>query len=186
MNKENTKVEAVTGNDSIEAFNEECKVIDLRKEYVGYSGNENWAIVSELSEDKILEKYSDQVVQYIPFVLLSVTQGKAIYEYKKNDKKHEMRQYRKGVFQSLEVLDAYGVLRGSEKEGVEDTIETLLEREELWLAVLTLSEKQKHRIIKHFYGGKSIREIAREEEVAAKQVKKSIDEGIKKLKEYLN
>lgn len=33
-------------------FQEECKVINLRYEYDGYIGNEQWAIISELTEKK--------------------------------------------------------------------------------------------------------------------------------------
>lgn len=34
--------------------------------------------MSELSEQELFEKYPDEVKKYIPFVLLSVEQGKAI------------------------------------------------------------------------------------------------------------
>lgn len=38
-------------------FQEECKVINMKYEYNGYTGNEQWAIISELTEGEILEKY---------------------------------------------------------------------------------------------------------------------------------
>ena len=46
-------------------FQEECKVINLRYEYDGYIGNEQWAIISELTEKEILEKYRPIVSDYI-------------------------------------------------------------------------------------------------------------------------
>lgn len=61
-----------------EEFHNECKVINLKYEYEGYIGKEQWAIISELTEEELFEKYPDIVEQYIPFVLLSVEQGKAV------------------------------------------------------------------------------------------------------------
>lgn len=40
-----------------EEFQNECKVVNLRYEYEGYIGKEQWAVISELSEEEILEKY---------------------------------------------------------------------------------------------------------------------------------
>lgn len=57
-----------------EGFQNKCKVINLKYEYEGYIGEEQWAIVSELTEKELLEKYPDIVSHYIPFVLLSVEQ----------------------------------------------------------------------------------------------------------------
>ena len=38
-----------------EEFQNECKVINLKYEYEEYIGKEQWAIISELSEEEILE-----------------------------------------------------------------------------------------------------------------------------------
>lgn len=37
-------------------FQEECEVINLKYEYDGYNGDISWAIISNLTEDEILEK----------------------------------------------------------------------------------------------------------------------------------
>ena len=55
-----------------EQFKKDCKFINLTYEYLGYTGNEEWAIISELSKCELLEKYSEQVEMYIPFIYLSV------------------------------------------------------------------------------------------------------------------
>ena len=44
-----------------EEFQNECKVINLRYEYEGYIGKEQWAIISVLTEKEILEKYSELI-----------------------------------------------------------------------------------------------------------------------------
>lgn len=45
-------------------FASECKLINLRYEYQGYTGTEIWAIVSELSEKELFEKYPDVISRY--------------------------------------------------------------------------------------------------------------------------
>ena len=75
-------------------FQEECKVINLRYEYDGYIGNEQWAIISELTEKEILEKYRPIVSDYIPFIVLTPAFGKVRDEYRRNEKKHYMRSVR--------------------------------------------------------------------------------------------
>ena len=72
-------------------FASECKLINLRYEYQGYTGTEIWAIVSELSEKELFEKYPDVISRYTPFVLLSIEQGKVIDESYRNTHKYEMR-----------------------------------------------------------------------------------------------
>lgn len=75
-------------------FQEECKVINLRYEYDGYIGNEQWAIISELTEKEILEKYRPIVSDYIPFIVLTPAFGEVRDEYRRNEKKHYMRSVR--------------------------------------------------------------------------------------------
>ena len=66
-------------------FQEECKVINLRYEYDGYIGNEQWAIISELTEKEILEKYRSIVSDYIPFIVLTPAFGEVRDEYRRNE-----------------------------------------------------------------------------------------------------
>ena len=39
-----------------ELFAKDCKLINLRYEYKGYTGTEKWAIVTELAEEELLVK----------------------------------------------------------------------------------------------------------------------------------
>ena len=80
--------------DAKKRFAEECKVINLKYEYHGYIGDERYAIVSELSEAELLEKYPDIIQMYVPFVLLSVEQGRVLEEFDRNEDKFEKRQKR--------------------------------------------------------------------------------------------
>ena len=165
-------------------FREECKVIDLKYEYRGYTGEERYAIVSELSEVELKEKYPDIIREYIPFVLLSVAQGAVIDDFNRNEKKHQMRQTRYG--------EAFGYEEGS-TEAVhsevfaEDYLEVITRREtreeEIRLlnrALSTLSIKQRERVVK-FYHNKTTRDIAEEEGVHHSAVDKSIRKAIQSL-----
>lgn len=55
-------------------FANDCKLINLRYEYHGYTGTEKWAIVTELAEEELWVKYPDVIRRYTPFILLSMAQ----------------------------------------------------------------------------------------------------------------
>ncbi len=40
-----------------ELFAKDCKLINLKYEYNGYTGDERWAIITELSVKELWEKY---------------------------------------------------------------------------------------------------------------------------------
>lgn len=45
-----------------EQFKYECKVINLSYEYPGYTGKEKWAIITDLTEKELIEKY-DEIIR---------------------------------------------------------------------------------------------------------------------------
>ena len=55
-------------------FREECKVIDLQKEYMHYKEDIIWAIATDISEEELMQKYSTVIKQYEPFILLTKAQ----------------------------------------------------------------------------------------------------------------
>ena len=68
-----------------ELFARDCKLINLRYEYNGYTGDERQTMITELTEAQLWETYPDVVNRYTPFVLFSVSQGKVINEYERNE-----------------------------------------------------------------------------------------------------
>ena len=58
-----------------ELFAKDCKLINLKYEYNGYTGDERWAIITELSVKELWEKYPLVIERYSPFVHLSIAQG---------------------------------------------------------------------------------------------------------------
>lgn len=173
-----------------EEFRSECKVINLKYEYEGYIGKEQWAIVSELTEKELLEKYPDIVSHYIPFVLLSVEQGKAVYEYRRNESKFYKRSLNNedafgyddeltGVFHSEVVVPSF-VEQQITEEYEENRYQ--LKMKLLDKALSSLTEKQYKYLIARYVANKSAREIAKEEGVSHQAIEKHLNTAIKKVK----
>ncbi len=173
-----------------EEFKSECKVINLKYEYEGYIGEEQWAIVSELTEKELLEKYPDIVSHYIPFVLLSIEQGKAVYEFRRNESKFYKRSLNNedafgyddeliGVFHS-EVFVPDFVEQQITEEYEENRYQ--LKMKLLDKALSSLTEKQYKYLIARYVANKSAREIAKEEGVSHQAIEKHLNTAIKKVK----
>ena len=173
-----------------EEFKRECKLINLKYEYGnGYIGNEEWAIITELSENELFEKYPEQIKEYIPFILLSMEQGKAIAEFNQNEDKFRKRSKNNG--------DAYGydddLTERFHPEAIEPDFVEKQELEEYELshyqkkmelierAIDSLTEKQHKYLVAHFVEGKSAREIAKEEGVSHQVIDRHLIAAIKKF-----
>ena len=86
----------LTVKKQVELFAQDCKLINLRYEYSGFTGTEKWAIITELSEEALWDKYPDVISRYTPFILLSMAQGEVISESHRNNDKYEKRSKRTG------------------------------------------------------------------------------------------
>ena len=51
-----------------EAFKRDCRVVNMKCEYPGYTGEIQWMVVSELSEDQIIATYPAEIKPYMPFI----------------------------------------------------------------------------------------------------------------------
>lgn len=168
----------LTVTEQEELFTTECKLINLKYEYQGYTGDENWAIVSELTEKELLEKYPYVIKRYMPFVLLSIEQGEVIAEANRNDHKHEERQNRHGSLFSIGD-DDFDV-RHPEAAVEYDLMEQIV----IWEAINSLTEAQRKRIIRYFFNGFPYSKIAEEEGVSITSIKESIQAALKKMKKF--
>ena len=54
-----------------EQFKYDCKVINLSYEYPGYTGEEKWAIITDLTEEELSKKYEEISVQALAATLYS-------------------------------------------------------------------------------------------------------------------
>lgn len=168
-----------------EQFRTECKVLNLRYEYPGYTGDIKWAIVSGLTEEEIKSKYPKQVKEYTPFVLLNSDYEAARRCYVRNENKHYMRAVRNGhafAFGDNTEEHHTGIAVDSFEDDVIFNEQIRLLRE----AITKLNPIQRKRLIKCFFEGKSSRQIAKEEGVAYSAVDKSIAIALKNLKKLLN
>lgn len=150
-----------------EKFQSECKVINLKYEYEGYGGKEQWAIVSALSEEEILKKYKPLVQAYIPFLVLPLFYGEVRREFKRNENKHYMRSIRGHIYTLDDEFDEH-----HPEVATEDCMSQILANEQnqaLWNAINVLNEKQRNRLIAYYFKGKTYREIADEEGLTIKQ-----------------
>ena len=81
-----------------ELFAKDCKLINLKYEYNGYTGDEKWAIITELSVKELWEKYPLVIERYSPFVHLSIAQGEVIDDANRNEDKYAVvRQIKRGL-----------------------------------------------------------------------------------------
>lgn len=171
-------------------FQSECKVINLKYEYEGYIGKEQWAIISELTEKELFEKYPDIVKQYTPFVLLSVEQGRAVYEFRRNKSKFYKRSKNNedafgyddeliGIFHSEVIVPDF-----VEQQIIEEYEENRyqLKMKLLDKALSSLTEKQYKYLIARYVADKSTREIAKEEGVSHQAIEKHLNAAVKKIK----
>lgn len=60
----------LTVKKQVELFAQDCKLINLRYEYSGFTGTEKWAIITELSEEALWDKYPDVISRYTPIVFV--------------------------------------------------------------------------------------------------------------------
>ena len=180
-----------------ELFAKDCKLINLRYEYYGYTGTEKWAIVTELAEEELWAKYPDVIGRYTPFILLSMAQGEVIKESNSNNDKYAKRAKR--------TLDAYGYeddiseqfhselitpfvapFEKAEEERLEIEKEQLrrMEIEKVKKVLAMMKPVQKERLCKVVLLGLSSRKIAQEEGINYNAVDKSIKAAIKNFKKY--
>ena len=94
-----------------ELFAKDCKLINLKYEYNGYTGDEKWAIITELSVKELWEKYPLVIERYSPFVHLSIAQGEVIDDANRNEDKYAKRSSRTLDCFSLHTCPHFGLHR---------------------------------------------------------------------------
>ena len=163
-------------------FANDCKLINLRYEYHGYTGTEKWAIVTELAEEELWVKYPDVIRRYTPFILLSMAQGEVITEYQNYEARERMRRLLFG--HAFDINDGEFEVHHPELAVDTDPIEEIMLKDNikrLREVLCYLSETQKRRVFKYFFYNKTLEKIADEEGVDFTSVRESVNSAIKKL-----
>ena len=159
---------------------EEFKVFNLAFEYDGYSGDEKFALATDLTEEELRSKYGDEIVAFEPFVSLTREMGLIMTEQHKNNQKFRKRASRG---QEVFVEDIDDEFYSSESAQAKNNIEI---RDDLIIAAINkLSSKSRERIIKKFYLGKTAKEIASESGFDSSTVAKDIHKSLKTLEVLL-
>lgn len=175
----------------MEQFKKDCTVFKLKKEYPDYDGTEKWAVITDLSEKELLEKHCEVIKRYVPYLLLTVEQGKAIRDYIRIEDKYRKRGSNVDSFgyddeltavfhPELIGLDYWDELEETERAEKRAALLTRLPE-----AIENLSDVQKKRLKAHFFDGRTTRDIAEEEGVSHTAIVHSIDAALKNLKKFL-
>ena len=160
-----------------QAFNDDCKVVDLRKEYDDPIGEVKFAIVTDLSEEELCSLYEEFIKELRPFVILSTELGEAIGWYWRNEKKYEARHRRSEIEFSpaetgTEVKYGLFVPDAQVLDERREMYEKQMER--IRSAFKTLTHVQRRRLVDYHLLEKTLEEIADEEGISATGIYKSI------------
>lgn len=165
-------------------FAADCKVIELKYEYTGYTGNERYGVITALSEHELCCKYGCLLESYTPYIVLDLAFAEVRDDFRRNEQKFEKRSERGHLFGIDDEFDTH-----HPESATADCMETVLENEmnsELWMAIRRLNPIQRQRLIKRYFEGMSSRAIAEEEGVNYSAVDKSIAAALKNLKKFLS
>ena len=163
-----------------EQFKNDCQIVNLKSEYPGYTGKEEFAIITNLSETELNEKYEELLSPLKPFILMPLEFADIRDDFIKNEKKHSTRASR-----SINVLDISENFEVSEAP-FSNAEEVITIKDIVRSAISTLPSIQKRRTMKYFFEGKTISAIAQEEDVNLNVVSKSLKTAIRNLINYFS
>ena len=163
-----------------EQFASECEVIDLNKEYPGYTGHEKYGIITALSETELARKYEIFLSELTPYIVLDLDFGKTRKEYRRNDEKNRWRRRVWGLFPIDDDFDEHHPECCSDPSEAQSNLKMLLDD-----ALSQLPGEQSRRIRNYYLQGFTLQEIAESEHVSKSAVYYSIQKGLKNLKKIL-
>ena len=162
------------------AFKKDCKILNMKKEYPGYIGEITWIVISDLTQEQIMERYPEEIKPYTPFIRMTREMHEPIADFERNRLKFYYRARNHG--------DAYGYEDSTfecyHPEMVADPF-AMDEYYDLKCALAHLNDTQRRRIIKRFYEDMSNKEIASEEHISEPTASLSIQHALKKIKNIL-
>jgi len=178
----------ITNIDLEAAFAKDCKVINLKYEYPGYMGNENYLLLSNLNERELTEKYGNKLDEFKPYILGDAALKEAFTEIHRKEDRERKRLYKK--------INTFGIDEMSEKLYAELTVPDFTATsdsaddhkakiQEIQCAWTKLSEMQKRRLKSYYLEKKTYQEIAHEEDCCYSSVRESIEAGKKKFEKLL-
>lgn len=164
-----------------EAFKRDCRIVSMKGLYPGYTGEIQWMIVSELSEEQIISTYPTEIKFYTPFVYMTKEMFAPIAEADNNERNHRRHSALHEDLYSYED----GVCERFHPELVCNPFDQP-DWTELHAAITKLPTIQQRRIRLWAYEGMTFVEIAKLEGVAKQTVQESVGFALKKLKKLLS
>ena len=165
-----------------EQFNNDCKIIEFKYEYPGYTDDIPFGIITALTEEELKGKYGEILNAYRPFILLDTSYGEVRADYIRNQDKHNKRQGRRGSYFEYDAYTEHchcELLCG----GFEDDSIT---KYALQAAIAKLTPIQQEDVISFFILGMSVKEIAQKRGVTPQAISISIENAKKRLKKSLS
>ena len=163
----------------------EYEVVNLGYEYPGMTGGVKWAVITDLEQTVLEERYGDELKAYKPYVLMTVEQGEAFKEYDRNENKHDMRRMRHHDFWGYEEGTTEYCNSVFSTEEPEDEVIKRLDSMALIKALDKLPEKQRRRCKLYFLMGLGEDEIAKLEGVSHQMVSLSINAALVRLRKII-
>jgi DNA-directed RNA polymerase specialized sigma subunit len=163
-----------------EQFKKDCRVVRLKYEYPGYTGETPWLVVSELTIEEIYTRYEKEIKLYSPFVYMSRETFVPIVKSHSNDRKHQ--------YNSVRRLDAYAYEDDIFERFHPDVVYEPFEEadwEYLYREIDALPTVVKRRIYMRFFQDMKLIEIAVQDGVSKQAVSKSIDRAIELMRKKL-
>lgn len=179
----------------LESFRSECTVIDFLKQDEHWVGNEKFAIVTDLSQAELQNKYGLLLGEYTPFVILTTYQAEEIEIFNREVHRQEMAVFRHedGFGYSDEISEYFHaelavpsaediVIARENEETARDQLKADIQR--LHQALKMLNPIQRERLIKNVCMGHSITDLAEAEGVSYTAVRKCLNTARKNLKKF--
>ena len=174
----------------------EFQAVNLITEYGQKLNGCKYAIASRYPQERLEELYKENLRKFSPFIYLTEAQYGPIRDFNNNENKHHMRDVNNHddygyTEEFMEIMHDCELLCADPEP---DVLTAIIEREDeqqmakyiavLPIAMTTLTEKQRKRLMMHFYEGKTFREIAASEGTYENAIDYSIQSSKKQLAKY--
>lgn len=149
--------------------------IDLVEEYGGassYVGEKAYAIATNLSEEELLATFSNELQAYKPYLLITGEMYKAIKTLEYNDERERKREAL--YHDSFTNADIYLIDEMSNPVQICESIQTL---DYIFRKMKQLPDYQGTRLYKRYILGFTAREMAKEDGVSKRAIRKSLRFG---------
>lgn len=163
-------------------FNTLCEVINLCYEYSDYTGKEKYGIITRLTQEELQENFAELLDEYKPYIILSPSFAEVRNDYRRNEKKHEMRAIRGSLFSIDDEFDEH------HPECATNNIAEHIKNTELDPRLIeglkSLSPVQRKRFLRYSLYNLSSREMAKLEGVSKTSINNSIVAAKEKMKKF--